>query len=57
MKACTGPCQQGRIARPCPEACEVPEKDWPDTALALMQRVFIAIAFAAFTGVIAGLIG
>lgn len=30
MKACTGPCNQGRTNCPCPQSCELAESDpWP----------------------------
>lgn len=35
MRACTGPCQQGRAPCPCPDACEVPEASMTRTALAI----------------------
>lgn len=35
MRACTGPCQQGRKHCPCPSACEVPEAGITRTALAI----------------------
>ena len=35
MRACTGPCQQGRAPCPCPDACEVPEGNVTRTALAI----------------------
>ena len=35
MRACTGPCQQGRAPCPCPDACEVPEASITRTALAI----------------------
>ena len=35
MRACTGPCRQGRAPCPCPDACEVPEGNVTRTAPAI----------------------
>jgi hypothetical protein len=40
---CTGPCQQGRVACPCPESCEAA---LDESILRLAGKAFLAIVLA-----------
>lgn len=48
MRACTGPCQQGRAPCPCPDACEVTEGNVTRTALAITAWLLSTSAALAF---------
>ena len=43
-KHCTGPCQQGRAACPCPQSCE---KALDKSTLRLAGQAFLAVVLAA----------
>lgn len=42
---CNGPCQQGRMPCPTPEACELPSND--ESAWRLLGKAFLAVVLAA----------
>lgn len=42
-RCCTGPCQQGRVACPCPQSCE---KALDKSTLRLAGQAFLAIVLA-----------
>lgn len=42
--ACSGACNQGRSACPCPEACQVPEIDWHARAIVWWAYIVLLIA-------------
>ncbi len=44
--ACSGPCNQGRKACPCPDACEA-EEDAPHVSGAISVCVWLVLAFLA----------
>jgi hypothetical protein len=46
IPACSGPCEQGRKACPCPDACEA-EDDAPHVSGAISVCVWLAVASAA----------
>ena len=43
---CTGPCNQGRLACPCPLACEFEDKAGP-RAVNLLSLAFLAVVLVA----------
>ena len=43
-RCCTGPCQQGRVARPCPPQCY--DEALGDSALRLVVKAALAIVLA-----------
>lgn len=50
--ACNGPCNQGRIACPTPEACEVPDDADPVTSAIFWRLYALAILLVALMAVL-----
>lgn len=58
MKACTGPCEQGKKQCPCPEACEMDDVDDEYGLSGLAHAVLMALFFIVISmmaGLMAGI--
>ena len=42
---CTGPCQQGRVACPCPASCQI-ESELDENTFRLLGKAFLAVVLA-----------